>query len=109
MIPPLLINSIAESESRGATILYATHIFDGIGGFPTHIAHMRDGSFVKNPQPWPLAGMSSGSGSLHDVALAWLREDREDRRVKERSGVLKKVRGARKVRCGFQALMSEFY
>jgi CCR4-NOT complex subunit CAF16 len=29
-----------ETEERQATILYATHIFDGLGGWPTHIAHM---------------------------------------------------------------------
>jgi CCR4-NOT complex subunit CAF16 len=29
-----------ESEQRGATIVYATHIFDGLGGWPTHVAHM---------------------------------------------------------------------
>jgi CCR4-NOT complex subunit CAF16 len=32
-----------ETETRGATILYATHIFDGLGQWPTHVAHMVDG------------------------------------------------------------------
>ncbi|KAI9209675.1 P-loop containing nucleoside triphosphate hydrolase protein [Polychytrium aggregatum] len=32
-----------ETESRQATIIYATHIFDGIGGWPTHVAHMWEG------------------------------------------------------------------
>jgi CCR4-NOT complex subunit CAF16 len=32
-----------ETETRGATILYATHIFDGLGEWPTHVAHMVDG------------------------------------------------------------------
>ncbi|KAJ3263664.1 CCR4-NOT regulatory complex component, partial [Borealophlyctis nickersoniae] len=32
-----------ETQSRNATILYATHIFDGLGGWPTHVAHMVDG------------------------------------------------------------------
>ncbi|KND01303.1 uncharacterized protein SPPG_03112 [Spizellomyces punctatus DAOM BR117] len=32
-----------ETETRNATILYATHIFDGLGGWPTHVAHIVDG------------------------------------------------------------------
>lgn len=81
-----------ESEQRGATILYATHIFDGLNEFPTHIAHMRDGGFVEQPQPWsPLAA----AGALHGVALQWLRDDREVRRAEEASGKRSKTRGAR--------------
>ncbi|KAI9104825.1 P-loop containing nucleoside triphosphate hydrolase protein [Phlyctochytrium arcticum] len=32
-----------ETETRNASILYATHIFDGLGGWPTHVAHIADG------------------------------------------------------------------
>ncbi|KAI8900256.1 P-loop containing nucleoside triphosphate hydrolase protein [Globomyces pollinis-pini] len=32
-----------ETETRGATILYATHIFDGLGLWFTHIAHIAQG------------------------------------------------------------------
>lgn len=32
-----------ETRERGATILYATHIFDGLAGWPTHVAHMAHG------------------------------------------------------------------
>lgn len=38
-----------ECEERGATIIYATHIFDGLENWPTHIvsiAAMHD-SFMK--------------------------------------------------------------
>ncbi|CDS08096.1 hypothetical protein LRAMOSA02045 [Lichtheimia ramosa] len=35
-----------ETEQRGATILYATHIFDGLAQWPTQIAHVSDGSVV---------------------------------------------------------------
>ncbi|KAF8322090.1 P-loop containing nucleoside triphosphate hydrolase protein [Clavulina sp. PMI_390] len=90
-----------ESVTRGATILYATHIFDGLDEFPTHISHMRNGEFVKDPVSWPLAasdapelGSSTGS-DLHKIALAWLKEDRELRRAAEKAGDLKKTRGAR--------------
>lgn len=99
----------AESETRGATILYATHIFDGISAFPTHVTHMRDGAFVgmgDGLMPWPPAAArdalvttaTDGSGSmLHDLALQWLKEDREVRKQAEAEGKKSKTRGARKV------------
>ena len=31
-----------ESETRGATILYATHIFDGLDDWPTHLHYLCD-------------------------------------------------------------------
>ncbi|KAJ3148491.1 CCR4-NOT regulatory complex component [Geranomyces michiganensis] len=34
----------SETEDRGATILYATHIFDGLGGWSTHVAHIAEGT-----------------------------------------------------------------
>ncbi|CAO3600327.1 unnamed protein product [Absidia cylindrospora] len=36
-----------ETEIRGATIVYATHIFDGLGQWPTHIAHVNEGTVVE--------------------------------------------------------------
>ncbi|KAF4574639.1 P-loop containing nucleoside triphosphate hydrolase [Pleurotus pulmonarius] len=87
----------SDSEERGATILYATHIFDGLGGFPTHIAHMRFGSFVTPPTPWPIADTPTRPGTssaLYSVALEWIREDREHRRQLEKEGM--KKRGARR-------------
>ncbi|KAG0172800.1 CCR4-NOT regulatory complex component [Apophysomyces sp. BC1015] len=35
-----------ETEERGATIVYATHIFDGLGQWPTHVAHVADGTVL---------------------------------------------------------------
>jgi len=91
-----------DSETRGATILYATHIFDGLNDFPTHIAHMHLGTFLSQPTPWPLTpGAASQSlsvdlgpnPSLYKVALQWLKEDRDRRRILEGQG--RKSRGAR--------------
>lgn len=66
---------------------------------------MRDGAFVTPPVAWPVSAVqaqqigispASGSGSgLHNIALAWLGEDREVRRAAERAGTVKKTRGAR--------------
>ncbi|PPQ73548.1 hypothetical protein CVT26_010358 [Gymnopilus dilepis] len=90
-----------DSEDRGATILYATHIFDGLNNFPTHIAHMRFGTFVTPPTPWNPVGPSilsknvSAPVTLYQVALQWLKEDRDHRLSLEKQG--KQVtRGARR-------------
>jgi CCR4-NOT complex subunit CAF16 len=105
---------LPESEQRDATVLYATHIFDGLNTFPTHIAHMRDGHFATPPTPWPIrdgvgaersstfeASVSlvkspTNAGSfLYALALGWLKEDKEIRRRAEASGERIKTRGAR--------------
>jgi CCR4-NOT complex subunit CAF16 len=108
----------ADSEARNATIVCkffsyilaiifrstifpdATHIFDGLNDFPTHIAHMRFGAFVTPPIPWPTPKSISISKNdvqvctpLYRMSLDWLREDREYRHELEKQG--KKRRGAR--------------
>jgi len=97
----LLLFLREESEQRGATVLYATHIFDGLGAFPTHIAHLHMGALTTTtPIPWPIAPDHPGLPTslvgktgygLWDLALAWLEDDRE-RRLK--AGVAR-TRGAR--------------
>ncbi|KZT70313.1 P-loop containing nucleoside triphosphate hydrolase protein [Daedalea quercina L-15889] len=91
-----------DSEIRGATILYATHIFDGLNDFPTHVAHMHLGTFLSQPTPWPIAPgvaatvVSLDQGprpTLYALALQWLRDDRERRRELEQQG--RKKRGAK--------------
>ena len=84
------------------TTLDATHIFDGLNEFPTHITHMRLGNIVMNAKPWPLPSIvpqlgnseRAPDGTLFQIALHWLREDREDRRELEKAG--RKTRGARR-------------
>jgi len=83
------------------TMLDATHIFDGLNEFPTHVTHMRIGSFVMNATPWPLPSIvpllgnneQAPDSTLFQIALQWLREDREHRRELEKAG--RKTRGAR--------------
>jgi CCR4-NOT complex subunit CAF16 len=83
------------------TTIDATHIFDGLNEFPTHVTHIRLGSFVMNATPWPLAPIVPQLGhserapdsTLFQIALQWLREDRKDRQELEKAG--RKTRGAR--------------
>lgn len=72
----------------------ATHIYDGLESFPTHVAHMRLGSFLTEPIPWPLDySKAPVHSSLYHTALQWLGEDRDHRRELEKQG--RKSRGAR--------------
>jgi hypothetical protein len=79
----------------------ATHIFDGLNDFPTHVAHMRLGSFVTQPTPWPFTPPTTSPSCvfspplmLYSLALQWLKEDREHRRRLEKEG--QKSRGAKR-------------
>jgi CCR4-NOT complex subunit CAF16 len=78
----------------------ATHIFDGLNDFPTHLVHMRFGSFVTIPTPWIPTGLNQSGVStsaptpLYVIALQWLKEDRGFRQELEKQG--QKVRGARR-------------
>eukprot|EP01039_Chlorochromonas_danica_P006066 gene6066-6680_t len=47
----------AESERRQATILYATHIFDGLDDWPTHLHYLNN------------KGVTGWQGLLHDLPL----------------------------------------
>ncbi|KAJ3814984.1 P-loop containing nucleoside triphosphate hydrolase protein [Lentinula aff. lateritia] len=83
-----------ETIERNATVVYATHIFNGLNTFPMHIAHMCDGQFTLNPIPWPLQDLDNlledpkakehflKSGlSIHALALTWLSNDRTARTI----------------------------
>jgi CCR4-NOT complex subunit CAF16 len=41
-----------ECESRGASIVYATHIFDGLEGWVTHLAYLENGQMKIGGQGW---------------------------------------------------------
>lgn len=79
---------VRETKSRGATILYATHIFDGLGTWPTHVAHMVAGriDFVRSLVPkldFPeIATVQHEQGDamtqnslLLTIVEKWLRDD----------------------------------
>jgi CCR4-NOT complex subunit CAF16 len=99
-----------ETKTRGATIIYATHIFDGLQNFPTQVVHMQHGSITtREPIAWPPRQQDRDSGTLPvldaseddssillQTALAWLREDRQIRIKNEQEKLGKKTRGAKR-------------
>ena len=63
-----------ECEQRGATIVYATHIFDGLAQWVTHLAYVADGQLIKGAtaplrplHSWYLAVLSN-QGALRFVS-----------------------------------------
>ncbi|KAI8087586.1 P-loop containing nucleoside triphosphate hydrolase protein [Gilbertella persicaria] len=76
-----------ETEERGCTIVYATHIFDGLGDWATHIAHVADGKVlslndVNNFPEFEAIKQKHRERNLVDSPLmalcySWLREDRQ--------------------------------
>ncbi|KAM0790308.1 hypothetical protein ACM66B_005609 [Microbotryomycetes sp. NB124-2] len=109
---------VEETESRQATILYATHIFDGLDSFPTHLCHLQLGSTLPpSPLAWPVQfpqhdksatveGVPEGVRSrmedperpgskLLELALSWLSEDKNVRIDKEIAIGGRRKRGAK--------------
>ncbi|CAN1769941.1 ABC transporter I family member 20 [Linum perenne] len=73
-----------ECEERGATIVYATHIFDGLEEWPTDIVYVAHG---KLQLAMPMAEVKQISNlSLMRTVETWLRKEREEdrKRRKER-------------------------
>ena len=89
-----------ETETRPCTIVYATHIFDGLSDWPTHLAHMHLGK-VSDVHSHNLDEVESHSeslapsstesvtgkrvrrnGYLLELALEWLGKDLEERGVR---------------------------
>jgi CCR4-NOT complex subunit CAF16 len=75
-----------ESEQRGVTILYCTHIFDGLDGWASHIAYVNKGA-LKFAKPVPeLASdlevpeqqRARGWGTLFCAVQRWLLSERPD-------------------------------
>ncbi|CAA7388293.1 unnamed protein product [Spirodela intermedia] len=73
-----------ECEVRGATIIYATHIFDGLDDWPSHIVYLAHG---KLQLALPMEKVKEMSNlSLMRTVESWLRKEREEdkKRRKER-------------------------
>ncbi|KAF2316084.1 hypothetical protein GH714_040902 [Hevea brasiliensis] len=71
-----------ECEERGATIIYATHIFDGLEEWPTHIVYVAHG---KLQLAMPMAKVKEISDlSLMRTVESWLRKERDEERKRRK-------------------------
>lgn len=79
-------------RAQKATIVYATHIFDGLNDWPTHLAHICGGTVVQLEECDKLAELSdvgkiarnSFDSPLLTLVEQWLREDFEKDRMTAR-------------------------
>ena len=77
----LLAFFVEECELRGATIVYATHIFDGLESWATHFAYVEGGVLKRGA---PVADLPELAGrKLLPTMEAWLREERDGRWARE--------------------------
>ncbi|XP_010490645.1 PREDICTED: ABC transporter I family member 20-like isoform X1 [Camelina sativa] len=71
-----------ECDERGATIIYATHIFDGLEDWPTHIVYVANG---KLQLALPMEKVKETSKkSLMRTVEAWLRKERDEERKRRK-------------------------
>ncbi|THF97244.1 hypothetical protein TEA_028389 [Camellia sinensis var. sinensis] len=71
-----------ECEERGATIIYATHIFDGLEDWPSHIVYVAHG---KLQLAMPMDKVKETSNlSLMRTVEQWLRKERDEARKRRK-------------------------
>ncbi|KAG1361516.1 Kinesin-like protein KIN-10A [Cocos nucifera] len=68
-----------ECEQRGATIVYATHIFDGLETWATDVAYIQDGELRRSGKPSDIHELK-GSNNLLSVVESWLRSESKNPR-----------------------------
>jgi CCR4-NOT complex subunit CAF16 len=69
-----------ESETRGVTVIYASHVLEGLGTWGTHLAFLSPRRLRSFARLADVGGLASGT-SLHALAERWMREDRRGRRI----------------------------
>jgi CCR4-NOT complex subunit CAF16 len=79
-----------ECEERRCIIVYATHIFDGLAEWMTHIAFVSDGQLVKGGPVGEFPEFHQGK-VLH-AAITWLRAERDRLRSKPKAQVAMKMK-----------------
>lgn len=71
-----------ECDERGATIIYATHIFDGLESWPSHIVYVAQG---KLQLAMPMDKVKEISNmSLMRTVEQWLRKERDEERKRRK-------------------------
>merc|ERR1711871_10095 len=77
---------ISECENRGVSIVYTTHIFDGLDGWATHLAYLSAGvltTFAPVEDIPELSSQTSGSSTLMKCISTWIRRDRQSNLSKQ--------------------------
>ncbi|KAL2468695.1 ABC transporter I family member 20 [Forsythia ovata] len=72
-----------ECDERGATIVYATHIFDGLEDWPSHIVYVAHGK-LQFSMPMDKVKESSRMSLMRTVE-SWLRKERDDERKRRKA------------------------
>ncbi|GFZ13536.1 P-loop containing nucleoside triphosphate hydrolases superfamily protein [Actinidia rufa] len=70
-----------ECEQRGATIVYATHIYDGLETWATDLAYIQDGELKRTDKLSEL-GELKNSANLLSVVESWLRSETKKEKKK---------------------------
>ena len=60
----------AECDERGATVVFVTHVFDGLDGWATAVAHLDRGRVLRRADPQDAAQLPPGS--LHATVRRWM-------------------------------------
>lgn len=84
---------VEECQERGATIIYATHIFDGLEDWPTHLAYVAGGRLLEFAPAETFPEMRQGC--LLSLVERWLRKEKAEkdaRKAAERAAGGKKRR-----------------
>lgn len=71
-----LMQFLKEESDKGATIIYTTHIFDGLESWPTHIAYISHGRLQTFRKAEDIPELQQGR--LLELVEGWLRKDLEE-------------------------------
>merc|ERR1712007_418186 len=63
----------SEAKEKKSTVIYCTHIFDGLQDFPSHLLFLEDGKMVRS-QNYEQIKKEPGFSSLYDFVMKFLRE-----------------------------------
>ncbi|KAL6146457.1 hypothetical protein ACLB2K_057136 [Fragaria x ananassa] len=97
-----------ECEERGATIIYATHIFDGLENWPSHIVYVANGKLQLS---MPMDKVKETYKlSLMRTVESWLRKERDEERARRKERKAKglpefdeQIEGSRVINNGWAA------
>ena len=76
-----------ETETRGTTIIYATHIFDGLNEWASDLIHLSNGKLLRNMKISEIKELSqlkqdtsSSNSPLLRLVESWIKEESDEKR-----------------------------